>query len=171
MKAKDYIPASWQVRFLKKIALIYFLFVSLFFMVSAGFTQESKKPDDKDQGSKIKTVSFQKEIEGQVSAINQQGIAVVYKKETEKNKEYEIYIPFDKDLKIIHKKTLGEISAGDTVNVQYEEIMEDTKQGQKGLSRAVKSITFLRSEVKKPELYDTETESEDDGSMPFKGLQ
>lgn len=150
----------------KKVRIIY-LFLSLILITAGiGFGQEVKK----DEKEKVNAVSSMEEVEGQVSAVSKQGIAVVYKKDTVKNTDYEIYLPIDKSLKLEHKKSLDQISVGDIVRVRYEELTEELKEGPKA-SRKAKVITFLKPAEKRPEVIDEESEGDGENSLPFKGIK
>lgn len=146
-----------------------FLFLSLI-ISSSGFAQE-KQEAQKEEEEKVNVISAMKEIEGEVSAINKQGIAIVYKKEAENNKDYEIYLPIDKSLKISHKQSLEQIKEGDTVSVQYEEMTEERKEGLKEVNRTAKVITFLRPSEKKPEVVDEKPEGDGESLLPLKGIK
>jgi hypothetical protein len=98
---------------------------------------------------KSKTTSEMKEVEGAVTWIGQNKIAILYRIDEAKGEEYEILLPLDeKDLTFVHKKNLAEIGKGDTVNVQYEEITEEGQEG-KRTDRKAKIITFVKTGVKK----------------------
>ncbi len=108
------------------------------------FAQEEGKQE------KPKTTIVIKTVEGEVSAINGQGIAIVYRKDLGENKDYEIYLPIDKNLRLEHKRSLEQINVGDIVRVHYEELNEFREEGAKASHKA-KVITFLRPAQKKPE--------------------
>ena len=83
-------------------------------------------------------------ISGEVSAISKDFIAIVYGRNAAKGSEEEIALPIAKDVIIEHKKNLSEIGAGDTVDVEYEEISEETKEGTKS-KRVAKVVSFVRA--------------------------
>jgi len=116
-----------------------FLFLSLM-IPQTGLTEQGKE----EKNQKVKFTSSMKEIEGEVSAINKQGIAIVYKKDAEKNQDFEIYLPINKNLRLVHKQSLDQIKVGDIVNVQYEETIEEHKEGSKAIHGA-RVITFVRA--------------------------
>lgn len=108
---------------------------------AAGRLQDKKKPS---------RFSELKEIQGVVSWISKRYIAVVFKSDDATRSEEEMLLPFDKDLKFEHRKNLGEISVGDTVAVQYEEVTQDSPDGAK-TNRQAKKVIFIRAAVKKPD--------------------
>lgn len=121
------------------------------------FAQEEEKQ------KKPKTTSIFREIEGQVSAVNKNGIAVVYNRNPAKGLEEEMFVPLDNSIRLVHKKNIEQISVGDIVSVQYEEISREAEDGPvKTLKGA--TVTFLKPAPKKPELPVVESqESEDAG--------
>lgn len=78
-------------------------------------------------------------IGGEVGAISNNFISIIYSKDEQKGTEEELALPISKDVKIRHKKSIHEIKTGDTVEVEYEV----TKQDGKVISRKAKIITFL----------------------------
>lgn len=66
------------------------------------------------------------------------GIAV-----NEENTDY-IFI-LDKDLKLVHKRSLNQIAIGDMVRVRYYVIMETSENGRQRNKRVAKIITFVRA--------------------------
>ncbi|RKY30981.1 MAG: hypothetical protein DRP68_05555 [Candidatus Omnitrophota bacterium] len=93
-----------------------------------------------------------KEIQGEISAIGKDYISIVYQREREKGVEYEIWFPLDKDnVRLIHKESLEELKVGDFIRVQYEEITKEYKEKVRSF-RKVKTISFIKPAVRKPEL-------------------
>ena len=83
-----------------------------------------------------------KEIQGKVTWIGRDKIAITYY--TTPTTEEEILIFYDKkDIKIRHRKDISEISRGDIVSIVYEEIREDTDEGEK-LTFKAKEIIYIR---------------------------
>jgi len=129
------------IQIMRKTIEIGLIGILVFSLAGAGLTQEKKE-------TKKTTVS--KEVTGEVTWIGKNKIAILYQIDTEKSTEYEILLPFDeKELKVIHKKSLEEIKSGDTVTVEYEEITEESEQGGRTDFKA-RAIKFIRSAVKKP---------------------
>jgi len=93
-----------------------------------------------------------KEIQGEISAIGKDYISIVYQREREKGVEYEIWLPLDKDnVRLIHKESLEELKVGDFIRVQYEEVTKEYKEKVRSF-RKVKTISFIKPAVRKPEL-------------------
>lgn len=102
--------------------------------------EEAKKP-----GRVIKGIS------GEVSAISKDFIAIVYRRDEAKGTEEEVALPIAKDAIIEHKKSLSEIGVGDMVNVEFEEVTEETDSGFRS-KRIARVISFTRAAPKpKPE--------------------
>ncbi|MFH0839268.1 MAG: hypothetical protein V1893_03690 [Candidatus Omnitrophota bacterium] len=101
--------------------------------------QEEKAKAEKRKGA----------IEGEISAISNKYISIVYKKE--KDAEYEMLLPIDKDIEIIHKKSLDEMKVGDTVYIEYEdEVITDTAEEGQAMKRKAKVISFMSPAPPKP---------------------
>jgi hypothetical protein len=111
-----------------------------------GFAQEAKPKAPKE----LKRFSEMKEIQGEVVWIKPgRAIAIVYQRDIENHTEEEILLPLDKDVELEHKKDISQISVGDTVTVQYEEITEE-KEAETRQMRKAKKIIFVKPAVKKP---------------------
>ena len=78
---------------------------------------------DGDEKSKRVVVRVAKEIQGEVAGISKDSIAIIYNRNEATGEEYEMSFPVAKEVDIVHKKSINEIAVGDTVNVQYEEIL------------------------------------------------
>lgn len=164
-----------QAGIVKKIIQIWVIMILALGLTSAGFAETINEVKKEAKGDKeeITDLSVMKEIEGEVSAVDKHGIAVVYSKDLEKGVESEIYIPLEKEnIKMVHKRNIEDIQVGDTVKVEYEIVTEETKEGQSSKFEA-RTVTFLRAAQKKPlppEPPETEDES-DEGVLPFKGIE
>jgi hypothetical protein len=143
--------------------LLVLLCVGIFGMA---FAQEVKE----EKG--VKKATNVKEIEGEVSAVNKNGIAVVYKRDLTKGTEYEIFLPLDDKVKIAHKRKIDEISVGDIVKVQYDEITEEAREGPRKTLKGV-TVTFLKPAPKKPEspVVESDEEETETGALPLKGIK
>lgn len=127
---------------IKKISLTLFIASIGLCAVALAFAQDKEA---KKAGGVIKGIS------GEVSAISKDFIAIVYRRDEAKGTEEEVALPIAKDVIIEHKKSLAEIGAGDMVNVEFEEVAEETDQGPRS-KRVAKVISFLRAAPKpKPE--------------------
>ncbi len=161
-----------------KISRISFVLLVLFFgLIISGFSQDASKDPAKEKANKTGTAvlsSVYKEIEGEVSAVNKSGVAVILKRDLAKGEENEIYIPFEKSkLRIIHKRNLDEIKVGDIVKVGYQIINEETKLGSQSRFDA-QTITFLKPAEKKPLPVEPSAEVTDDSegeTLPLKGVR
>lgn len=138
--------------------------VLLLSLANTSFAEEKKEG---------KAASIINEVEGEVSAVSKYGIAVVLLRDLGKGTETEIFLPFEKEkIKIIHKRNIEEIQAGDIVKVEYEIISEQTKEDESSRFNA-KTITFLKPAQKNPlppETAAKEDESEGE-ALPLKGIK
>ncbi|MFC1658779.1 hypothetical protein ACFL1D_05295 [Candidatus Omnitrophota bacterium] len=105
-------------------------------------------------GTEVKTTSTDKSIQGEITGIGKNYIAVTYEMNEEKGTEYEILLPVDKDLQLVHKNKFSELNIGDTVRIKYEEITEEYAETNRKLRKA-KVITFVKPAEKKPENLDS----------------
>lgn len=129
------------------------------------FAQEGEKQE------KPKTTSIFKEMEGQVSAVNKNGIAIVYNRNLAEGLEEEMFVPLDNSIRLVHKKKIEEIGVGDIVSVQYEEITRQAKEGPVKILKGT-TVTFLKPAPKKPEaLAVGSEENEDAGDLSLKGIE
>ena len=82
-----------------------------------------------------------KKITGQVSFINKDFISIIYKREDDHSKEYEMVMYIDRDviLRNIRDRDLENLNEQDVVQIEYVQI--DTEQSSK---RVAKRIRFVR---------------------------
>lgn len=132
-------------RYWERISLI---LVLIFGLCAVSFAQTQKDKPKKEVPLVTKTT---KEIQGEVSYINKNFISVIYKRQG--TTEYEMMFPLDNKIKLVHKQSLGQIVAGDTVSVEYDETLTATKDA-KGVERKAKVIYFVRSGSRKPEVIE-----------------
>lgn len=86
-----------------------------------------------------KVVTSVREIEGEVSGIGYNAIAIIYNRNLQTGVEEEILLPYDAVTPVVNKKTVKDISIGDTVSIQIEESGEGDK-----VSRKAKQIRFVK---------------------------
>lgn len=86
-------------------------------------------------------------LTGEVSAISKDFIAIVYNRNLEKGSEEEIALPIAKNVIIEHKKSLDQIAVGDTVYVEFDEVSEQTDNGER-TKRIAGAISFVRAAPK-----------------------
>lgn len=132
---------------IKKIRQLGLISALLFAFMQPCLAQENE--------SAKQVISVIQDVLGTVTDITEDHISVMYL--VEDDAEFEILLPIDKDVKLIHKQKLGQIKVGDTVRVQYREDSEDTLEGtikkRKGLV-----ISFVKPAIKKPEPQEIETD-------------
>lgn len=103
-----------------------------------GFSQEAKGKPESRTG----------EIQGEISSIGKNYIAIVYKRE--KDKEYEILLPIEeKEVTLERKRSLSELNVGDTVRIRYEDVIGGIGQEQV-MQRKARVISFIRPAPPKP---------------------
>ena len=127
--------------------------VVLFLLYLFGVAQaEQGKEEDK-------AVVVLKEVQGEVSALTSNFISIIYERDKEKGIDYEIALPIDENMRLVHKRSLKQIQLGDIVRVKYkekrkecEEVGEDgtLKRKTKVIERKAAVITFVRP--KRPEI-------------------
>jgi hypothetical protein len=112
----------------------------------------------------IKTIRIAKQIQGKISGIGKDYITICYERDKEKGIEYEMLLPIEKDIKLVHKSSLSEIWVDDTVKISYEETQGEYevvgKEGikerrTKVIARQAKMITFVRREIPEMEIKET----------------
>ena len=109
------------------------------FAVSA-MAQEKAKENAPDEEKIISSAT--NKITGQIGSINKSSISVVYKRDDAKGEEFEMLFPIDKNLRIVHKKSIRELAVGDTVEVEYEDVTIEKKDRNEG-KRNTAVITFV----------------------------
>ncbi|MDD5194260.1 MAG: hypothetical protein PHQ96_01130 [Candidatus Omnitrophica bacterium] len=119
-----------------------FVFVALCVLTGLCFAQSPLT-----QETKTKRTSKMKEIQGEVTWIGKDRIAIVYA--SSGTSEDEILLPFGKNMVLQHLQSLSQIQPGDTVSIQYEEASEDTPDGTK-ITRVAKAIIFVRPSTRTP---------------------
>ncbi|MEK7299304.1 MAG: hypothetical protein AAB066_05380, partial [Candidatus Margulisiibacteriota bacterium] len=89
-----------------------------------------------------------KTMTGEVAGISPSFIAVIY--DQDEKSAYEMALNLDAKVKIVGKKNISEIRAGDTVTVSYDEKFQKDEKGDIRINgRKVTAISFVR-EGKKP---------------------
>jgi len=152
---------------MKNILQVAFILILVLGLTASVFAQKSNEAQKKSNEENIVS-SVTKEVEGTVSWVGKDKIAVTYNKD-DAGTEYEILLPFDaKDLVLKHKKNLAEISTGDTVSVQYEEESIEYGDGKKEGRLKAKEISFVRSAPPKPKALNSDDEED---SLTFKGIK
>lgn len=117
------------------------IFVFLLLSCACGWVKALAQ-EKKDE---VKRISVIKEVTGEVTWFRKNRIVIMFKRDREHGTEEEILLPMDADVRVIHKRNVDEISAGDRVMVQYEELSEEWPDGKKSSSLKAKAITFLSS--------------------------
>lgn len=107
----------------------------------AGMNEAQKAAEE----GKIKTII--KEVVGEIGTLSPNFISIVYERDTEQGREYEILLYIDKDVRLVHKKGLKELKPGNRVRVEYREITETTEQGEKS-KRIAQKITYVGPKIK-----------------------
>lgn len=90
-------------------------------------------------------------VQGEISGITKNYISIVYKRDREKDIEYEMLLPINrKDLQIEHKRNLDEFKVGDTVILTYEDTVTGDNEKEQGMKRKAMVIRFVKSAPPKP---------------------
>ena len=110
----------------------------------------TKTTETKPQAkTKFKKTTQMKEVQGEVTWLTKNHIALVYATDEGGLSDREILLPFGKEVKLQHVQELSQIKKGDMVLVQYEEVIEEGPEG-KQENRVAKLISFVRPAVQKP---------------------
>lgn len=92
-----------------------------------------------------------KEVTGEVSGISNNFIAVVYSRDEAKHSEKEIPLTIEGAPRLEHIGNLSQIKLGDTVTVQYDELIGVREDGKEIVTgRRAKVIKFIRPAPKEP---------------------
>ncbi|MFH0826296.1 MAG: hypothetical protein V1923_00200 [Candidatus Omnitrophota bacterium] len=118
--------------------------ISLFYLVTC---QMALVQEALSQQANVPPVM--KELQGEVTWIRKDRIAVVYKKDTEAGSEEEILLPIDEKVSLEYIRSVSNISIGDTVYLQIEESVEQGPDGPR-LTKKVKKISLVRKGNQKP---------------------
>ncbi|MCK5260466.1 MAG: hypothetical protein KAJ70_05335 [Candidatus Omnitrophica bacterium] len=89
-----------------------------------------------------------KTITGEVGFINSKFISIIDSRDDNAGSEHEMLIYLDENVDVQRKNSLGEIKAGDTVQIQYEKTTKTLKDVRKS-KKVVKGVKFLRAAAKK----------------------
>jgi len=134
-------------------------------------TSQVSETKSEKAGEQKKTEVLQKTVEGTVSGLGKDYIAVAYQQI--EGSEYEIRIAVDENTQIVNKKTIDEIRPQDKVSVTYEEVTTEL-EGSSETTYKAKAIHFVEARKIAPELYSGEdaslsgaetSPSEDGGSI------
>lgn len=147
----------------KRRVIILIISVGIFIISSMAQAEDEKRI------AVVRAVS--NEVEGEVSAVSKDYIAVVYSQDAQKGIEYEISFPIDGSITLEHLKSASHISVGDRVRITFEEQL--VKDEEKQITRRKpKKISFVRPAVKKPEINEEVVEEEEESEeLPIKGLK
>jgi len=131
-------------------------------LLITGFVFAQEKKDE------VKTTSEIKEVQGKVTAVGKDYIAVAYQTDLEKGVEYEIFLPVGNEVRLVHKRKISDIHLGDSVKVAYEEESKEYDPEKVDKNRKAKTITFLKPAEISPE---PPVEAPDDAGLSLKGLK
>lgn len=85
------------------------------------------------------------EITGEIGYLDDKYISIIYAHDDEARAEYEVLLPIeDGGVTVDRKKSLKELSMGDTVTVGYEQGVENVRGKQK-MRRKARSVQFIKS--------------------------
>ena len=124
-----------------------FLSLALTGLIAGMALAQEKAPQPPADDEKVTTTP--NKITGQISDISKKSFSVVYKKDEATGGEFEMLFPIDKNLRVVHKKSLSEMKVGDTVEVQYEDVTTEKKDRKEG-KRNTAVITFISPGEEQP---------------------
>lgn len=125
--------------------------ISLVMVLVWGFTAMVYAQGKPAEENKPKEVIVVREVEGVISALSGNFIAIECGLNSVGNAAVEMAFNLDKKVQVVHKKSLKEISVGDRVSVTYNEIIKE-EEGRKIARRLVTAITFLAAGQKQPQI-------------------
>ncbi len=111
--------------------------------VNSGLAKEPPKQEE------IKRSVALKELQGEITWVRKNKIAIVYKTDETGSADSEILLPVSPDVKLVHIQSMEQLKAGDVVSIQFEEATEESEGASKTARRA-KTITFVKPGNKKP---------------------
>lgn len=103
-------------------------FMGVYILFAATYAEEPEK---------VKVVF--KSLKGPLGFVGQNFISIVYKKDKDKAKEYEMVFSIEDNTRISRFKTLDELNENDVVKVEYAEISRGART-----KRIAKRISLLR---------------------------
>lgn len=126
---------------IKKMSIISVLVITLVLgLTEIVFVQSAAA---EKAGDKIRRRSVMKEVQGEVTWIRKDRIAIVFARNEEQGTEEEILLPIDAGVKLEQKQKLQQIEVGDTVAIQFEEVTEEGRQEGR-MTRKAKVVRFIR---------------------------
>ena len=149
-----------------RIGKISLLMVLVLGAAGWGFAQDERGPEKR----KTKISSTIKEVQGEISWMNDKYIAISYNRDLVKGTEDEMLLPIDRNIRLEHKQGIDEIKAGDLVRVSYDEETEEDEKGEKRDSRKARVISFIKAGAKKESPAPADESLEED-TLTFKSLK
>ena len=101
--------------------------------------------DTTEQPEKLAEIVTLKSIKGEMDYVGSQYINLVY--DRKEGTEYEMELPYDKNLKLTNKRKLGDFVRGDIVQVMYEETAWTDEGGMERKRRKATEIQFVRPAI------------------------
>lgn len=125
------------------------IIVGLVMVLVLGVMGVAAAQKGKPEAKAIKKVT-EKTIEGEVTWIGKDKIAITYTQDDAAGTAEEMLLPISEDVKLLHKRSLDEIKQGDRVSIQYKEVSEESAKEIGEVTREAKTITFKSPAIKKP---------------------
>ena len=114
--------------FKRTLLLALLLLTACVFLTVSQLRAEVEKKDDGKKAEVVEGNVEDLEVEGTVSAVTPQGIAVEYARAG--NAAQEVFLPMDPNAKFSKVQRLAELKLNDTVYVHYQRTYRDDKDGQ-----------------------------------------
>ena len=91
---------------------------------------------------KPKVVRTMERAKGQVTWIEGRTLNLLY--DQQDDAEFEMLLPVDEKVQLLHYKKFSEIQRGDEVELEYEKVIEAPKTPEEKMTKTVKKIRFVR---------------------------
>jgi len=139
----------------RKFSVISVLSLILIFALSETLLAQANKGKILRRNIKLKEVS------GEVMFARADSIAILYNRDEGKGIEEDILFTFDpKQIKLEHMRSLADITKGDIVRVQYDEVDEQYENAGEEKSLRAKVIAFVKKGVPLPPAAQDEEDEE-----------
>jgi len=91
---------------------------------------------------KPKVVRTMERAKGQVTWIEGRTLNLLY--DQQDDAEFEMLLPVDEKVQLLHYKKFSEIQRGDEVELEYEKVIEAPNTPEEKMTKSVKKIRFVR---------------------------
>jgi hypothetical protein len=155
---------------MKKLIVLVVALLSLSLLTTAFAKDEPAKAKKKEPV----VSSIVREIQGELVYAGPRSLSLVYSYDKAKGEESEILIPYDpKTIKLEHKRSLSELTTGDTVLVQYTEETSDYGD-RKDITMKAITLRFLQpvdAQSRYKQKASVQEQAQEDEGLSLKGVK